>query len=85
MTLILKNVYTDKSDSLVNKYNNTYHRPIKMEPGGVKSSIYTDFNKENNKEGPKFKVGDNARISKFKNIYKQNCQKQIKKSLQLKN
>ena len=27
-----------------------------------------DFNKENNKEGPKFKVGDNVRTSKYKNI-----------------
>ena len=27
-----------------------------------------DFNKESNKEGPKFKVGDNVRISKHKNI-----------------
>ena len=27
-----------------------------------------DFNKENNEEGLKFKVGDNVRISKYKNI-----------------
>ena len=27
-----------------------------------------DFNKESNKEGPKFKVGDNVRILKHKNI-----------------
>ena len=28
-----------------------------------------DFNKENNKEGAKFKVGDNVRTSKYKNIF----------------
>ena len=28
-----------------------------------------DFDKENNKEGPKFKVGDNVRTSKYKNIF----------------
>ena len=28
-----------------------------------------DFNKENNKEGPKFKVGDHVRVSKYKNIF----------------
>ena len=28
-----------------------------------------DFNKENNKEGPKFKVGDNVRTSKYKTIF----------------
>ena len=31
--------------------------------------IYIDFNKENNKEGPRFKVGDHVRISKYKNIF----------------
>ena len=77
MTLILKNLYIDKSYSLVNKYNNTYHRPIKMEPGGVKPSIYTDFNKENNNNNNK--VGDNARISTFKNIYKKKLAKTNKK------
>ena len=40
-----------------------------MKPVGVKLSIYTDFNKENNKKHPKFKVGDHIRISKFKNIF----------------
>ena len=35
----------------------------------VKSSKYTDFDKRNNKEDPKFKVGDHVRISKYKNIF----------------
>ena len=69
MTLILKNVYIDKLDDIVKKYNNTYHRTIKMTPDNVKSTIYIDFNKENSKEGPKFKVGDNVRISKHKSIF----------------
>ena len=30
------------------------------------SSMYIDVNKENNKVGLKFKVGDNFRISKYK-------------------
>ena len=51
----------------VNKCNNTYHITIKMKPVDVKPSICTDFNKGHNKEGPKFKVGDNVRISKYKN------------------
>ena len=32
MTSISKNVYTDKLDDIVNGYNKTYHRLIKMEP-----------------------------------------------------
>ena len=37
---------------------------IKMKPVDVKSSTYIDFNKENNKENPKFEVGVDVRISK---------------------
>ena len=69
MTPISKNVYIHKLNDIVNKYNNTYHKPIKMKPVDVKQNIYIDFNKENNKEGPKFKVGDHIRISKYKNIF----------------
>ena len=69
MTSISKNVYVDKLDDIVNKYDNTYHRTIKMKLVDIKSSTYTDFNKENNKEGPKFKVGNHLRISKYKSIF----------------
>ena len=62
-------MYIDKLDDLVNKYNNAYLRTIKMKSVDVKSSIRFDFNKENKKEEPKFKVGDNVRISKYKNIF----------------
>ena len=47
MTSILKNVYIDKLDDIVNKYKNTYHRTIKIKPVDIKSSTYIDFNKEN--------------------------------------
>ena len=69
MTSISKNVYINKLDDIVNKYNNTYHKTIKLKPVDVKPSIYIDFDKENNKERPKFKVGDNFRISKYENIF----------------
>ena len=65
---IPKNISINKLDNIVNKYNNTYHRTIAMKPADVKSSSYTDFKKENNKEGFKFKVNGHARISKYKNI-----------------
>ena len=69
MTSISKNGYIDKSDDIVNKCNNTYHRTIKMKPVDVKPSIYIDFNKENKKNGPKFKVDDSVSIPKYKNIF----------------
>ena len=62
VTSTSKNVHIDKLDDIVNKYNNTYHRIIKMKPVDVKPSSFNDFDKENNKEGPKFKVGDDVRI-----------------------
>ena len=40
-----------------------------MKPVDVKSSSYIDFDKKNNKEGPKFKIDDHVRISKYKNIF----------------
>ena len=36
MTSVLKNVYIDKLDGIVNKYNNIYHGTIKMKPVDVK-------------------------------------------------
>ena len=42
VTSISKNVYIDKLDYIVNKYNNTYHNTIKMKPVNVKSSTYID-------------------------------------------
>ena len=38
MTSISKNVYIDKLDDIVNEYNNTYHRTIKMKPIDVKDN-----------------------------------------------
>ena len=39
-----------------------------MKPFHVKPSIYVDFNKENNKESPKFKVHDHVKISEYQNL-----------------
>ena len=69
MTSISKNVYINKLDDIVDEYNNTYHRTIKMKPVDVKDNTYIDFKKEVNDKDPKFKVGDHVRISKYKNIF----------------
>ena len=69
MTAISKNVYIDKLDDIVNEYNNTYHRTIKMKPVDVKDNTYVDFEKEVNNKDPNFKTGDHVRISKYKNIF----------------
>ena len=69
MTSISKNVYIDKLDDIVNKYNNTYHRSIKMRPIDVKDNTYINIDKEVNDKDPKFQYGDHVMISKYKNIF----------------
>ena len=69
MTSVSKNVYIDKLDDIVNEYNNAYHTTIKMKPIDVKDNTYINTDKETNDKGPKFKVGDRVRISKYKNIF----------------
>ena len=69
MTAISKNVYFDVLDNIANKYNNTVHRIIKMKPIDVTSDSYAEYNEDSNEKDPKFKAGDHARISKYKNIF----------------
>ena len=73
MTSISKNVYIDKLDDIVHKYNNKKRRTIKIKPIDVKDNTYIDFGKEVNDNDPKFKVGDHVRISKYKNIFAKCC------------
>ena len=44
-TSISNNVYIDRLDDIVNEYNNTYHRTIKMKSVDVKGNKYIDFKK----------------------------------------
>ena len=69
MIVMSKNVYIEKLDDVVSKYNNTYHGAIQMKPVDVKDNTYIDLNKEVNDKSPKFKIGDYVGISKYKNIF----------------
>ena len=69
MTAISKNVYFDVLGDIVNKYNNTVHRTIKMKPIDVTSDSYAEYNEDSNKTNPRFKIGDHVRISKYKNSF----------------
>ena len=44
MTAISKNVYFNVLNDIVDKYNNTYHKTIKMKPIGVKSDSFAEYN-----------------------------------------
>lgn len=73
--------------SLVENYNNSYHRTIKMTPTEASKQENSAIVFENlydltrNEKKPKFKVGDDVRISKYKTIfnkgYKANFTKEI--------
>ena len=74
MTAISRNGYFNVLDDIVNKYNNTIDKTIKMKPIDVTDDSYSEYNKDFNKKDfnkkdPKFKVGDHVRISKYKNIF----------------
>ena len=58
-TALLKNVYIDKFNGIVNEYNNRYYRTYR----------HIESIKEINNNDPKFKVGDLIRISKYKKIF----------------
>ena len=70
-------MYNHNLNNILNEYNNTYHRTIKIKPVDVKDGTYIDSmelhsNKEVNDTDPKFKFGDHVRISKHKSIFPKN-------------
>lgn len=72
--------YVDILQDLINAYNHSVHRSIKMRPCDVNSNnimtvwrnLYSKGKNENintNTFNPKFRVGDYVRISKYKHIF----------------
>lgn len=66
--------WIDNIEKLVNKYNNTIHRTIKMRPRDVnihneKEILETIYNNIKIFPMPKYKIGENVRISKHKHIF----------------
>ena len=70
MTAISKSVYFDVLDDIVNKYNNTVHRTIKMKPIEVAGDFYVKSNKNAfNKDSMELhlmKLHTNKKDTKFK-------------------
>ena len=69
MTATSKDCYVDVLDDIVNKYNNSVHKTIKMKPIDVTDDSFAECNEESNKKNPKFNVGDHVRISKYKDVF----------------
>ena len=81
MASISNNVYIDKLDNIIDKYNNAYHRTVKIKPIDKKSGICFDFAVENIDEGPEFDLGDSV-INTF--LQKVTLQIGLKKFLSMK-
>ena len=47
-------MYFDVVNDIVDKYNNTYHKTIKMKPIDVKSDSFAEYNKDSNEKDPIF-------------------------------
>ena len=69
MKVVSKNVCFDVLDDIVNKYNNTVHRTIKMKPIDVTSDSNDEYNEDSNETKPKFRVSGLVRISRYKSIF----------------
>ena len=69
LTSISKNMHIDKLDDIINEYNNKYHRTIKIKPVDVEDNTYIDSMELHPIKDPKFKVGDQVRISKYRNMF----------------
>lgn len=66
--------WIDMYESLIDDYNSTTHRTIKMAPKDVSHSnekllLKSAFNNLKIFNKPKFKLGDNVRISRYKHIF----------------
>ena len=60
MTAVSKNISFYVLNDIVNKYNNTVHRTIKMKPIDVTFDSYAEYNEDSNQKDSKFKVGDHV-------------------------
>ena len=73
MTTVSKNVYFDVLDDIVDKYNNTYHKTMKLKSIDVISDFYDECNVYSNEKDPKFQVGNHTRVSKYKKNFVKGC------------
>ena len=69
MTPVSKFFYFDVLDNIVDKYNNTVYRTIKMKPIDVTSDSFGEYSEGSNEKDPKFKASYRVRISKYKIIF----------------
>ena len=81
MTAISKNVYFDVLDDIVNKYNNTVHRTIKMKPIEVTDDYYAkDPSIKPNKKILNLKLVKMLEFENIKSFWLEDNSKLVRKS-----
>ena len=50
MAAVSKNVYFNVLNNIVDEYNNTYHKTIRMKPVDVKSDSFAGYNEQSNEK-----------------------------------
>ena len=56
-------------DHIVDEYNNTFHKTIRLKPIDIGDDSFAEYNEESNEKDPKFKVGVHVRISRYKIVF----------------
>ena len=92
MAAISKNVYFDVLEDIVNKYNKTVDRSIKIKPIEVASDSYAEYNEDSKEKGSHWseevivvsKISDLNGEPITGSLDEKNCKKQIKKKLEKK-
>ena len=66
---IYRHMAAISKNDIVDEYNKTYYKAIKMKPIDVKSDSFAEYNEESNEKDPRFKIEYHVSISKYKNIF----------------
>ena len=71
MTAISENVYFNVLNDIVDEYNNTYHKIIKMKPIDVKHDTFVEYNEVFMKKNCRRLIKKNLELKKTENKRKQ--------------
>ena len=63
MTPVSKYVYINELDDVINKYNSSYYRTIKINPTDVQTSTYIKYGVEHNYKEHKFNISDHLKVT----------------------
>ena len=69
MSAASKNVYMNKLDEIVVKYNKACYKTIKIKLADIKQGMYIGYCVEHYNEDLKLNIGDNVGTLKYKNIF----------------